>query len=69
MKRLLILVIRTYSYFVSPFIPSSCRYYPSCSSYAAEAIDRHGVFKGIALTLRRLSRCHPFHAGGCDPVP
>ena len=69
MKRLLILAIRTYKYFVSPFLPNSCRYYPSCSSYAMEAIDRHGISKGLFLTLKRLSRCHPFHEGGCDPVP
>jgi len=69
MKKLLLLAIRAYSYLVSPFLPNSCRYYPSCSSYAMEAIERHGVLKGVFLTLGRLSRCHPFHEGGCDPVP
>jgi putative membrane protein insertion efficiency factor len=46
-----------------------CRFYPSCSSYAIEAVEKHGALKGSYLTLRRLLRCHPFHCGGCDPVP
>ena len=69
MKKILIMLIRWYQYLISPYIPSSCRYHPSCSSYAIEAIDRHGVITGTILALRRLGRCHPFHEGGYDPVP
>ena len=69
MKKILILFIRCYQYLISPYIPSSCRYHPSCSSYAIEAIERHGSIAGTVLALRRLARCHPFHEGGYDPVP
>ena len=69
MKKIIILLIRGYRYLISPYIPSSCRYHPSCSSYAIEAIERHGVITGTILALRRLARCHPFHEGGYDPVP
>ncbi|MCK9502768.1 MAG: membrane protein insertion efficiency factor YidD [Porticoccaceae bacterium] len=68
-KRLLLLLIRAYGYLISPFLGINCRFYPNCSAYAQEAIESHGVFKGSWLTLRRLSKCHPFHSGGCDPVP
>ncbi len=67
-KRLLIFVIKIYqraTFFKRP----SCRFYPSCSNYSIEAINRHGVIKGIGYTLVRLGKCHPFHAGGYDPVP
>ncbi|MDR2051698.1 MAG: membrane protein insertion efficiency factor YidD [Deltaproteobacteria bacterium] len=66
---LVILPIRIYQRCVSPFIPPSCRFYPTCSAYAAEAVAVHGVFAGLWLALRRILRCHPFNAGGWDPVP
>jgi conserved hypothetical protein YidD len=54
---------------ISPLLPSTCRFYPSCSAYAVEALEKHGAWRGTKLTLRRLGRCHPFHPGGYDPVP
>jgi putative membrane protein insertion efficiency factor len=62
-------LIGVYQYVVSPLFPSSCRYTPSCSQYAKEAIMRYGVFRGSYLAARRILRCHPFHPGGYDPVP
>jgi putative membrane protein insertion efficiency factor len=67
--RLLVLLVRVYQWLVSPLLPRSCRFYPSCSAYAATALQRHGAVKGSALAARRLLRCHPFHPGGVDPVP
>ena len=69
MRRFLIALIRSYKVIISPFLGHHCRFYPSCSSYAEEAIATHGVLKGSYLALRRLSRCHPWHEGGVDPVP
>jgi len=69
MRKILIFLIRSYQYLLSPFLASSCRYIPTCSQYAIEAISEHGVFKGLLLTIKRLSCCHPWHAGGYDPVP
>jgi len=69
MKALLLLVLRGYQYAISPLFGANCRFHPSCSEYAREAIDRHGAGKGCWLTLRRLGRCHPYHPGGFDPVP
>ena len=62
-------LIRLYQLMLSPFIGNQCRFHPSCSNYALEAVDRFGVLKGTALAARRLSRCHPFNPGGFDPVP
>ena len=69
MRHLLILVVRGYQVILSPLLPASCRYYPSCSAYAIEALERHGAARGGWLTLKRLGRCHPFRPGGYDPVP
>lgn len=69
MKILLILLIRGYRILISPLFPPSCRFRPTCSQYAIEAIDRFGTFKGSYLAIRRILRCHPFHPGGYDPVP
>lgn len=65
----LVLLIKGYQRFVSPFLPPSCRFYPSCSAYAVEALTVHGVLRGSWLTVRRLLRCGPWHPGGLDPVP
>ena len=62
-------VIRVYQLGIAPVLPASCRYYPSCSHYAAEAIASHGPWRGAGLGLRRLARCHPWGGGGYDPVP
>ncbi len=67
--RALILLIRGYRLMISPLLPSACRFYPTCSQYMSEAIETHGAAKGVWLGLKRLCRCHPFHAGGSDPVP
>ncbi len=65
----LILLVRIYQYAVSPMLGRNCRFDPSCSDYAVQALRRHGAFKGFWLALRRLGRCHPWHPGGYDPVP
>jgi uncharacterized protein len=67
--RLFIGLVRLYQWLISPLLPPSCRFYPSCSAYSVEALRRHGALRGSWLTLRRLGRCHPFHPGGLDPVP
>ena len=69
MRQVLIILIKAYRYLVSPWLGSHCRFYPSCSQYALEALQEHGAVRGSWLSLRRLSRCHPWHAGGVDPVP
>ena len=68
MKQIAILILRSYKYAISPLLPPSCRFTPTCSEYATEAISRYGFWKGLALGLKRLSRCHPFSEGGYDPV-
>lgn len=69
MQKILVLFVRTYRILISPFLGQNCRYYPSCSSYAEEAICRHGGIKGSWLAIKRIGRCHPWHEGGIDPVP
>jgi hypothetical protein len=64
-----VLVIRFYQAFISPLFPPSCRYTPTCSAYALTSIERHGLFKGGWLALKRIGRCHPWSPGGYDPVP
>ena len=69
MKHFLVLLVRGYQVSLGHLLPSACRYYPSCSAYAIEALERHGATRGGWLTARRIGRCHPFHVGGYDPVP
>lgn len=69
MKYLFIGLIKFYRSAISPFTPSTCRFYPSCSEYGLEAIRKHGAIKGGYLTIKRISKCHPFHPGGVDYVP
>ena len=69
MKRLLLLLVRFYRSCISPLTLPSCRYYPTCSAYAMEAIERYGAWHGGWMALRRILRCHPLHKGGYDPVP
>ncbi|MFA5370413.1 MAG: membrane protein insertion efficiency factor YidD [Sideroxydans sp.] len=69
MKRLLLVLVRGYKFFISPILPPSCRFYPSCSQYAEEAINKHGPSKGFWLSVKRVARCNPWSAGGHDPVP
>jgi putative membrane protein insertion efficiency factor len=61
-------LLRIYKLCISPLLPSACRFHPTCSEYMKDAIEKHGVAKGVGLGLRRLSRCHPFREGGFDPV-
>jgi putative membrane protein insertion efficiency factor len=69
MARILMWMIRAYQVILSPFFGQQCRFYPTCSQYALEAINRHGAIVGSYYTMRRLIRCHPWHAGGHDPIP
>lgn len=69
MKLIALTLIRTYKWALSPFLGNHCRYYPTCSAYTDEAIRKYGFLKGSFLGGKRLLRCHPFHAGGVDPVP
>lgn len=66
---LITLIIKGYRYCISSLFGNCCRFYPSCSSYALEALETHGTLKGCYFTLRRILRCHPFHQGGFDPIP
>ncbi|MBL8132120.1 MAG: membrane protein insertion efficiency factor YidD [Anaerolineae bacterium] len=69
MKTVALALIRFYKRFISPALPSSCRYEPTCSVYTYQAIEKYGVLKGGWMGVKRISRCHPFHSGGYDPVP
>jgi putative membrane protein insertion efficiency factor len=69
MTRLCVALITCYQRWLSPLTPPCCGFVPTCSAYAREALARHGLPRGLGLTIRRLLRCHPFHAGGVDPVP
>ncbi|MEO8315924.1 MAG: membrane protein insertion efficiency factor YidD [Pseudomonadota bacterium] len=69
MRRFLIGLIKGYQTVISPHLGQCCRFHPSCSCYAQQAIERHGPIKGLSLTTRRILRCHPFTEGGIDPVP
>jgi putative membrane protein insertion efficiency factor len=68
-QRILIAAIRAYKQIISPLLPMACRYAPTCSEYAMQAIDKYGVVAGLFLAFKRVFRCHPFHPGGYDPVP
>ncbi|HEX3685855.1 MAG TPA: membrane protein insertion efficiency factor YidD [Bryobacteraceae bacterium] len=68
MQRILIAVLRGYKILISPLLPSACRFYPTCSEYMLDAIAKHGALRGVWMGVKRLGRCHPFHAGGYDPV-
>jgi uncharacterized protein len=65
---LVIAVLRFYKSCISPWLPSACRFYPTCSEYMMQAVARHGAPRGVWIGLKRLAKCHPFHAGGVDPV-
>lgn len=69
MKYIFVKLIRFYQLAISPLFPASCRFYPTCSNYSIEAINKHGAIKGIFLGIKRILKCHPFHKGGYDPVP
>ena len=69
MKTIFLALIRAYQYTLRPMLGSNCRFYPSCSDYAREAIERHGALAGLWLAVKRVSKCHPYHPGGFDPVP
>ena len=69
MEKLFIKLIRLYQRYISPLTPPTCRFHPTCSNYAIEAISEYGVLKGTWLAIKRILKCHPFHPGGFDPVP
>ena len=69
MKQILLWLVRFYQRAISPYKPACCRYYPTCSAYAVEAITRFGAYRGGILAVKRILRCHPWHKGGYDPVP
>jgi len=68
MRKLILAILRFYQWGISPMLPSSCRYHPTCSEYMRQAVEKYGAVRGVWLGVKRLGRCHPFHAGGLDPV-
>ena len=68
-RKLIITLLSVYRYCIGPLFPASCRFWPSCSTYAIEAIEKHGAARGLWLSAKRLGRCHPWHPGGVDVVP
>jgi putative membrane protein insertion efficiency factor len=68
-RRVAVVVVRGYQYVISPMLGHHCRFYPTCSEYTCQAIERYGIAKGSWLGIKRISRCHPWHPGGVDPVP
>jgi len=69
MKKATLFVLRQYKRFISPLLGKNCRFYPTCSVYAYQAIEKYGLAKGVFLGIKRLLKCHPFHEGGVDPIP
>ncbi|NTW70990.1 MAG: membrane protein insertion efficiency factor YidD [Eubacteriaceae bacterium] len=68
MKIIFLLIIKFYMKFISPILPKTCRFYPTCSAYCYEAVDKYGTIKGLSLCAKRIGKCHPFHPGGYDPL-
>ncbi len=69
MKRILIVLVKGYRKFISPLKKPCCRFYPTCSAYTIEALEKHGAYRGTKLAIKRILKCHPWHEGGFDPVP
>lgn len=69
MKKIILFLIRKYKKYISPLLGNHCRFYPTCSQYTLEAVDKYGTAKGLFLGIKRILKCHPFHPGGIDPVP
>ncbi|PWB51053.1 MAG: membrane protein insertion efficiency factor YidD [Nitrosomonadales bacterium] len=69
MTRILLFLVKAYQYLISPMLGPSCRYTPTCSEYAAQALKKYGALKGVWLSVKRVGRCHPWHDGGYDPLP
>ncbi len=69
MNKIIILLISFYQKYISPFKPATCRFYPTCSEYATQALKKYGLLRGLWLSIRRVLRCHPFSLGGYDPLP
>ena len=68
MRKLIVAILRLYKLALSPMLPSACRYYPSCSDYMRQAVEKYGPARGVWMGIKRIARCHPFHQGGRDPV-
>ena len=68
MRKLIVAILRLYKLALSPLLPSACRYYPSCSEYMRQAVEKYGPVRGLWMGVKRVARCHPFHQGGLDPV-
>ena len=68
MQHIVIAALRFYKRYLSPLLPSACRFYPTCSEYMMQAVEKRGVWRGVWMGTKRLAKCHPFHAGGVDPV-